>query len=155
MGSGAPFEARSWGEVGSWLPTSILYKPKVFGKLGRFRIGKCWRIENPKPFLCREAIEESNFVGHFWELRSSIFSAFSCVGFLISRRTQPYQFVIHLALLWCTFEALMVNKKASPTETKAQRRRRYCRTPLIIFLLWFSDSLCSFLDLYILLWLPC
>jgi hypothetical protein len=29
LGSWAPFEARSWGEVGILLPTSILYKPKV------------------------------------------------------------------------------------------------------------------------------
>jgi hypothetical protein len=41
-GSGALFEARSWGEVGSLLPTSSLYKPEVLGSLrGRFRIGKC------------------------------------------------------------------------------------------------------------------
>jgi hypothetical protein len=25
----ALFEARSWGEVGRWLPTSSLYKPEV------------------------------------------------------------------------------------------------------------------------------
>jgi hypothetical protein len=32
-GVGALFEARSWGEVGSLLPTSSLYKPKVLGNL--------------------------------------------------------------------------------------------------------------------------
>jgi hypothetical protein len=42
-----------------------------------------------KPFLCREAIEEANFGGHFRELRSTFFSVVSCVGFLRSRRTQP------------------------------------------------------------------
>jgi hypothetical protein len=45
-------------------------------------------IVKPKPFLCREAIEESDFAGHFRELRSSIFSVVSCVGFLISKITQ-------------------------------------------------------------------
>jgi hypothetical protein len=32
-GSGALFEARSWGEVGRLLPTSSLYKPEVLGSL--------------------------------------------------------------------------------------------------------------------------
>jgi hypothetical protein len=33
-GSGALFEARSWGEVGRLLPTSSLYKLEVLGSLG-------------------------------------------------------------------------------------------------------------------------
>jgi hypothetical protein len=32
-GTGALFKARSWGEVGSLLPTSSLYKPEVLGNL--------------------------------------------------------------------------------------------------------------------------
>jgi hypothetical protein len=42
-----------------------------------------------KPFLCREAIEEANFGGHFRELHSTFFSSISCVGLLRSRITQP------------------------------------------------------------------
>jgi hypothetical protein len=49
--------------------------------------------------FCREAIEESNFAGHFWELHSSIFNAVSFDRFLRYSRTQPDQFVIHLTLL--------------------------------------------------------
>jgi hypothetical protein len=30
----ALFEARSWGEVGRWLPTSDLYKPEVLEAMG-------------------------------------------------------------------------------------------------------------------------
>jgi hypothetical protein len=32
-GSGALFEAKSWGEVGSLLSTSSLYKPELLGNL--------------------------------------------------------------------------------------------------------------------------
>jgi hypothetical protein len=47
-----------------------------------------------KPFLCRESIEEGNFGGQFWELRSAFFSVVSYVGFMGSKRTQPDQLVI-------------------------------------------------------------
>jgi hypothetical protein len=98
-GSGALFEARSWEEVGRLLPTSNLYKPEVLGSLREVQKRRnADRIVKPKSFLCREAIEERNFAGHFWELRSTVFSVVSCVGFLRSRRTQPDQFVIHLTL---------------------------------------------------------
>jgi hypothetical protein len=33
-GSWALFEARSWGEVGRWLPTSGLYKPEALESMG-------------------------------------------------------------------------------------------------------------------------
>jgi hypothetical protein len=38
-------------------------------------------------FVCREAIEEANFGGHFRELRSIFFSHVNFVGFLRSRKT--------------------------------------------------------------------
>jgi hypothetical protein len=53
----------------------------------------------PKPFLCREAIEESNFASHFWELWSSDFSVIYFVGFQRPGRTRTYQLVTFLALL--------------------------------------------------------
>jgi hypothetical protein len=37
-------------------------------------------IFHPKPFLCREAIEERTFAGHFWELWSSDFSVIFLLG---------------------------------------------------------------------------
>jgi hypothetical protein len=67
-------------------------------------------------------------VGHFWELRSSIFGAVSFVGFLRYGRIGTYQFVILLILLCFMFKYLNINTKASPMETKARRRRRDCRT---------------------------
>ena len=95
-----------------------------------FRASLCWRFAKPNPFLCREFVEERTFAGHFWELRSFELSVVSFVGLLISGRTRPYHFCNLLALLWCTYWALSINKKASPTETKARRRRRDCRTSL-------------------------
>jgi hypothetical protein len=77
----ALFEARSWGEVGRLLPTSGLYKPEVLEAMEEVQNRFMLKNFEPKPFLCREAIEESTFVGHFWELRSSDFSAVSFVGF--------------------------------------------------------------------------
>jgi hypothetical protein len=55
-----------------------------------------------------------------------------------------------LALLWCTFKASNRNTKASPTETKAQRRRQDCRTPLSLwyFMVFCYSYSCS--DIYIL-----
>jgi hypothetical protein len=41
-----------------------------------------------KPFLCREAIEEASFGGHFWEFYSTFFSVVYCIRFLRQRRTQ-------------------------------------------------------------------
>jgi hypothetical protein len=35
-GVGALFEARSWGEVGSLLPNSRIYKPYVIGSIRNF-----------------------------------------------------------------------------------------------------------------------
>ena len=144
----SPFDARSWGEVGSLLPTSSLYKPKALEAKRRFITGKWWRIEEPKPFLCREAIEESNFAGHFRELHSFVFTVVSFDGFLRYGRTQPDHFVKNLELLWCTFEALKRNKKASSTETKARRRRQDCRTLLSTLMFMVCCFLCSFPYLY-------
>jgi hypothetical protein len=95
-GSWALFEARSWGEVGRWLPTSGLYKPEALEAMGGGSEQRnVVEIVEAKPFLCREAIEERTFAGHFWELRSSVFSAVSFDGFLRSGRTRPDHFVIH------------------------------------------------------------
>jgi len=104
-----------------------------------------------KPFLCREAIEEANFGDQFRELRSTFFSVVGYVGFLKSRRTEPDQFVILLTLFWCTFESLKINKKASPTETKARRRRQSCLTLLTTLLLWFV-VICAYILIWISLW---
>jgi hypothetical protein len=41
-----------------------------------------------KPFLCREAIEEASFGGHFREFYSIFFSVVCCIRFLRQRRTQ-------------------------------------------------------------------
>ena len=106
-----------------------------------------------KPFLCREAIEEANFGGQFRELHSTLFSAVNFVGFLRSIRAQKNQFVIPLTLLWFNFEAFKRNKKSSPIETKARRRRQSCRIPLTNLLLWFV-VLCDYILICIfLLWL--
>jgi hypothetical protein len=56
-------------------------------------------ISKTNPFLCREALEESTFAGHFWELRSSVFNVVSFVEFLRFGRTRTYQFVILFELL--------------------------------------------------------
>jgi hypothetical protein len=56
-------------------------------------------IVNPKPFLCREAIEESNFAGHFTRASFIRFQCRQLCGFLRYKRTQPDHFVIHLTLL--------------------------------------------------------
>jgi hypothetical protein len=94
------------------------------------REGLCWIFAKPKPFLCREVVEECTLAGHFWELRSCYLSVVSSVGFLRSGRTRPYQYCNLLALLWCTYLALNINNKASLTKTKPQRRRRDCQTQL-------------------------
>jgi hypothetical protein len=41
-----------------------------------------------RPLLCREAIEEHTFAGHFWEPCSSDLGAVSFDGFMRSGRTQ-------------------------------------------------------------------
>jgi hypothetical protein len=41
----------------------------------------CRRESKPKPFLCREAIEEQTLAGHFWELRTSVLRAVFFAGF--------------------------------------------------------------------------
>jgi hypothetical protein len=46
-----------------------LLKPR-----GKFRARNSIEILRQSQFLCREAIEESTFGGHFWELWSSDFS---------------------------------------------------------------------------------
>jgi hypothetical protein len=66
------------------------------GSFQPWEVQKQQNNTNPKSFLCREAIEEANFGGQFWELRSTFFSVVSCVGFLRSSRTHPYQFLILL-----------------------------------------------------------
>jgi hypothetical protein len=87
-GSWALFEARSWGEVGRWLPTSGLYKPGLLEAMGGgSEQVYAAEIVEPKPLSCREAIEECTFAGHFWELRSSDLGAVSFDGFLRSGRT--------------------------------------------------------------------
>jgi hypothetical protein len=81
------------GDIGPFL------RPNLGGKLGdgyqlqiyinqgflkpkrRFREGLWWIFSKPKPFLWREAVEESTFAGHFWELRSSDLSVVSFLGF--------------------------------------------------------------------------
>ena len=95
----ALFEARAWGEVGRLLPTLGLYKQEVLESMEDVHNRFMLRILEPKTFLCKEAIEESTFVGHFWELHSYDFNVVSFVGFYISSRTRPDQFVILLALL--------------------------------------------------------
>jgi hypothetical protein len=42
-----------------------------------------------KPLLCREAIEERTFGGHFWEPLSSDLGVVNFDGFMRSGRTQP------------------------------------------------------------------
>ena len=81
----------------------------------------CWREAKPKPFLCREDIEEQTLSGHFWELRTSVLRVVFFAWFSRFGRTWPYQYCSHLALQRCTFELLNRNKEASPTETKARR----------------------------------
>jgi hypothetical protein len=44
LGSGALFEARSWGEVGRRTPNQILHKPEVFDSMGRFRNNRMMNI---------------------------------------------------------------------------------------------------------------
>jgi hypothetical protein len=88
----ALFEARSWEEVGRWLPTSDLYKPGLLEAMGRSGGSEqvyAVRIVEPKPLLCREAIEERTFAGHFWEPRSSDLGVVSFDGFMRSGRTRP------------------------------------------------------------------
>jgi hypothetical protein len=70
-----------------------------FGALEGSKEDKCYIIVKPKSILCREAIEERNFTSQFWDLRSTVFSAVNCVGFLRSRRTHLDHFVINLKLL--------------------------------------------------------
>ena len=82
----------------------------------------CWGENLCGPFLGASVIPLS--VAYF-------------VGFLRSGRIRPDQFCNLLALLWCTYWALNRNKKASPTETKAQRRRRDCQTLLSLWCLCF------------------
>jgi hypothetical protein len=92
--SAALFEARSWVKVGSLLPTSSLYKPKVLGGLkGGSAEEKFLRIVKAKPFLCKEAIKDSIFADHFWELCSFVFNAVSFDGFLRYIKTHPDHFV--------------------------------------------------------------
>jgi hypothetical protein len=51
------------------------------------------------------------------------------------------------------FKALNINKKASPTETKARRRRRDCRTSLSLWCSMVCCSSCFISDLYMCIWL--
>ena len=136
LGDIGPFLRPDLGEkLGGCYPLQVYINHRFFKPRRRFRTEKCWRIAKTKLVLCREAIEESTFARHFWELCSSVFSVVSFVGFLRSGRTIPDHFCNLLALLWCTFKSLNRNKKASPTETKARRRRRDCQTSLSLLLL--------------------
>jgi hypothetical protein len=87
----ALFEARSWEEVGRWLPTSGLYKPGLLEAMGEISGGSeqvyAVGLLSQRPLLCREAIEERTFAGHFWEPRSSDLGAVSFDGFMRSGRT--------------------------------------------------------------------
>jgi len=122
--------------LGACYQLEIYINQMFLAARGRCRIGKWWRNFEANPFLCRDVVEENTFAGHFWELWSSIFCVVSFDGFLRSRRTQLAHFCNPLARLWCTFEVSNKNKKVSPSETKARRRKRDCRTPLSHWCLW-------------------
>jgi hypothetical protein len=47
----------------------------------KFKENLCLSKAKPKPFLCREAVEEQMLAGHFWELRSSVLHVVSSAGF--------------------------------------------------------------------------
>jgi hypothetical protein len=52
--------------------------------LGASRLGV--GLLNQRPLLCREAMEESTFAGHFWEPRSSDLGVVSFDGLMRSSR---------------------------------------------------------------------
>jgi len=149
-GLGSLFEARSWEEIGTRIPTQNIYKPRVHIRHRDVHIFIMmmilWIL---KPFLCREAIEEVNFAGQFQKLRSTFFSLFSCVGFLTSNKTQKNYFVILLTLFWCTFEYLREIRK--PHSLIRRPIDTGNLVELINFLLWFV-VLCAYILIYISLW---
>jgi hypothetical protein len=63
-------------EVGRLMPTSNIYKQWVLSNIIEVQNKRnAEEFENPKTFLCREAIEERKFAGQFQELRSTVFSS--------------------------------------------------------------------------------
>jgi hypothetical protein len=91
-----PYLGGSWEFVAKFK----LYKPEVIeAKVGGSDQENVDELLRQNHFYAGKLLRSVPLKGHFWELRSSVFSAVSFDGFLRSRRTQLDHFCNPLALL--------------------------------------------------------
>jgi hypothetical protein len=79
-GFGAIFEAKSWGGVGILLPTSILYKPKVLGRLREVQRGKnAKEIDSQSHFYVGKPLKRETL----WAISGSFVHLFSVLSVVL------------------------------------------------------------------------